>query len=178
MGGHVSTTAPAIESSCSQSSPRASEKAIISLMMPLFYTQAALEAAELQEAARIWKLITMNQSKRFNELKASDPDMQVKLAGDYLHVVFYKRLFDVHPSCRNLFNRAVNKMNIIPMISLVLSKINDEQGLKNTLCNLVNVHNKIGVKAVECESPSPPVFPSLPFSFSPLSAHWEDRVGF
>lgn len=164
MGAQVSS-APQVQQSAAQSGRSASAQSlgsktaamsadnreIIALLMPLFYIKAPLLPSELEEATRVWKIIVKNQSKHFAELKTANPNLQPKLVSEYLHLVFYNRLFEVHPGCRGMFNRALNKMNLLPMISLVLSKLDDEPSLRKTLNNLVNVHNRIGIKAVECK---------------------------
>lgn len=147
----MSTSAPAVQLAVNISSKPSTErdKEVIALLMPLFYTKAPMTPTELSEANRIWQIIVRNQSKHFAALKAANASLAPKLASEYLHLVFYNRLFEVHPGCRGLFSRALNKMNLLPMISLMLSKLGEPESLHKTLLNLVNVHNKIGIKAVE-----------------------------
>eukprot|EP01039_Chlorochromonas_danica_P002896 gene2896-3161_t len=126
----------------------ATEEEIVALLMPLYYTTEPLTAEEREAAVYVWKLIVKNQCQHFNTYKTMHPE-RFKTVADFLHITFYERLFEIHPSCRSLFTRDISKMNLIPMVSLCLTKFDDPVGLKRSLANLVNVHNHIGVKAVE-----------------------------
>jgi hypothetical protein len=128
-----------------------SEADIIRLLMPMYFTMQPLQQDELNAANHVWKLIVRNQCAHFNAIKAAHPEKNYQGVAEYLHTVFYERLFLVHPSCRSLFQRAVSKMNLIPMISMFLTKLDQPDQLRKSLLNLVNVHNKIGIKAVECK---------------------------
>lgn len=128
-----------------------SERELVRLLMPLYCTSEPLTEEEKEAAAQVWKLIVRNQSAAFNDFKAAHPQTELKSVSELLHVVFYERLFLIHPSCRGLFLRSMNKMNLVPMISLCLSKLDAPHSLTASLINLVTVHNRLGVKAAECK---------------------------
>eukprot|EP00981_Chlorochromonas_danica_P015531 scaffold12976_cov188-Ochromonas_danica.AAC.2 len=126
---------------------------LVKLLMPLYYTTEPITAEEKEAVSYVWKLIVRNQCAHFNAYKAAHPEKGLKLVTEFLHILFYERLFLIHPSCRELFQRSISKMNMVPMISLCLSKFEEPDKLQKSLANLVSVHNNLGVKAVECKPP-------------------------
>lgn len=137
----------------------ASEADVVALLMPLYHTSEPLTIEEKEAAEYCWRLSVKNQCQCFHSWKAAHPDCGLKIVGEFLHVCFYERLFLIHPSCRSLFQRDISRMNLIPMVSLCLTKLGDRAQLRKSLVNLVSVHNRIGVKAVECK-------PSLPITLT------------
>eukprot|EP01039_Chlorochromonas_danica_P010542 gene10542-11679_t len=163
MGGSVSSTAEKIvlngpgrtndqgdEKNCCPGQSLGERDLLVRLLLPLYYTSEPLTEEENEAAIVVWKMIVRNQSVAFSAYKATHPETaEVKSVSELLHLIFYERLFLIHPSCRGLFLRSMNKMNLVPMISLCLSKLDTPNSLATSLTNLVIVHNRLGVKAAE-----------------------------
>lgn len=148
MGG--STSAP----SAPPPPQHSSMEEIIAFVRPIFYTDDAITKEELDAATLVWKMILNNKSQHFLSLRAADPNFVPLNCMEYFYDIFYNRLFDVHPSCRTLFKKSISKQGsfFLRMISLLLTEIDDKEKFFRTLENLANIHNKMGVKAVECKS--------------------------
>ena len=121
--------------------------------MPLFYTKIPITPEEKAAADHAWKMIVNNHCQYFFETKAQHPEIEHKLVQEYFYDVFYNRLFDVNPSCRVLFQKSINKQGsfLLRMISMLLQEVEEPEKFKKTLANLTHIHNKMGVKAVECK---------------------------
>lgn len=124
---------------------------IVEFVMPLYYTKAALTPEEVDAAGKVWKMVVNNRSAHFDKMKQNDPTIVHANVMEYFYEVFYTRQFDVHPTCKSLFKRPINKQGsfLLRIISLLLAEIEDTEKFHNTLVNLTQLHNKIGVKAVE-----------------------------
>lgn len=129
------------------------EEEIVRFVMPLFYTQEPLKPEEMDAAVKAWKMIVNNQCQHFFQMKAQHPEIEFKLVSEYFFDVLYNRMFDVNPSCRGLFHRSINKQGsfLLRMISLLLTEATDPPKFRKTLINMTELHNKLGVKAVECK---------------------------
>lgn len=127
-------------------------KDIKRFVLPIYYTSAKITADEIDAALVVWKMITSNKCEHFDRLREANPALEWRICPDYFPIVFYDRLFLIHPQCRQLFLRPINKQGgyLIQYISLCLHQLADEEKLKQTLLYLAQVHNKIGVKAYEC----------------------------
>lgn len=126
---------------------------MVSLLMPLYYTTEPMTAQETSAAKKAWNMIVGNQCQNFFDFKKANPHRPCRFAAQYLHTCFYQRLFTVHPSCKALFVKASNSMNLTPTISLILTKLDHPENFEKSLQALVAMHNKMGVKAAECKSP-------------------------
>ena len=157
MGGSASTA----QNPVTQHQPKGNEpiskeriNEIVKFILPLYYTKIPLQPGEKDRAEKSWKMIINNQCPHFNELKIDHPTMnQDQLCMDYFFDVFYNRMFDIHPSCRGLFHRSINKQGSFfgRMFSLLLDEIEEPEKFNKTLANLTHLHNKIGIKAFECK---------------------------
>jgi hemoglobin-like flavoprotein len=154
MGSSPSTTA-AIARAAEQlqnEQAKKTEEEIAQFVMPIFYTKDQITTEELAAATAAWKLIVNNKAKYFLAKKAADPDRYPMMTCmEYFYDVFYNRLFDVHPSCKPLFKKSINRQGsfFVRMVSMLLGDVADSEKWFKTLDNLANIHNKMGVKAVE-----------------------------
>ncbi len=127
---------------------------IVGFLLPLYYTKQPFAPGEKDLAEKSWKMILNNQCPHFNQLKKTHPEMsQDQSCFDHFFDVFYGRMFDVHPSCRGLFHKTINKQGSFfgRWISLLFSEMDEPQKFYTSLANLTHLHNKIGVKAFECK---------------------------
>lgn len=152
MGATVSTTHKVAERVESVNV----EKEVIPFVMPIYYTEEPITQNELDAAMKVWKMILNNRSEHFLALKRVNTDKDVQEAEncmDYFMHNFYIRLFDIHPNCQKLFHRSIHKQGsfFLRFLSMCVAEVSEPEKLEKTMENLANIHNKIGVKAVECE---------------------------
>ena len=124
-------------------------------MLPLYYTNEPILPAEAAGAIQAWKMIMNDKSLHFKALKANSieqPYPHVNCMELFYHT-FYTRLFDVHPIAKTLFHRSINKQGtfFVRFISMAIDQIGDPEKWYKTFKNLTDIHNKLGVKAVECK---------------------------
>lgn len=165
MGGAPSSTASAskVASHANPSAVLDMEKEIIPFVMPIYYTTAPILPIELEAATKAWKMILNNRCENFNRMKKEQNPTAAELenATEFFFHVFYERLFDIHPGCRKLFTRSIHKQGsfFLRFFSMCIAEIDEPEKLEKTLENLTNIHNKMGVKAVECKIPLHATFP-------------------
>lgn len=149
MGGN--TSAPSVPP---PSQAHASEAEIEAFVRPIFYSPDPITKEELDAATAVWKMILNNRSQHFLNIRASDPNFVPLNCMEYFYDIFYNRLFDVHPSCKPLFKKSISKQGsfFLRMISLLLTELEEKEKFVKTLENMAHIHNKMGVKAVECKS--------------------------
>jgi hypothetical protein len=150
MGGNVSVPLPQTTEGVPVKQ-RVSE--ILPFVKPLYHTAQPFGPNERETAERTWKMILNNQCDNFSHVKASTLNFPHANAIEWFYDIFYNRLFDVHPGCKTLFHRSINKQGsfFVRMFSLLITEVDDAEAFKKTLDNMVNLHNKIGVKAFECK---------------------------
>lgn len=153
MGGSASTNASEI---AIQAMKKRTEEEVIAFVMPIYYSKVPLLPEEKDKAIKAWKYISTGQSPEFFRLKKEDPNnVPCKSPMEFFGNQFYRRLLEVHPTCRGLFTKSTMKQGqlLLRMISFALSELdeNDDAKFLKTFQNLASCHNKIGVKAVECE---------------------------
>lgn len=126
---------------------------IVAFVMPVYYTKAPITPEELDAATKVWKMVVNNRCAHFDQMKKDDPEIKHENVLDYFYEIFYTRQFDVHPTCKPLFKRPINKQGsfLVRIISLLLTELEEPEKFHKTLVNLTRLHNKIDVKAVECE---------------------------
>lgn len=132
------------------------ESEVIPFVMPIYYTEEPITPHELEAALKVWKMILNNRSEHFLALKRANTDKDVQEAEncmDYFMHNFYLRLFDIHPNCQKLFHRSIHKQGsfFLRFLSMCVAEVSEPEKLEKTMENLANIHNKIGVKAVECK---------------------------
>jgi hypothetical protein len=154
MGGTPSTNVPVTVVAQKLVSLDEMEKEIIEFVKPIYYTDVPITEEEMNAAVNVWKLILNNRSEAFFKIKKEDPTIEFETCMDFFFHTIYTRLFDIHPDCRGLFHRSINKQGsfLLRFISMCIADWNDQQKWDKTLIQLANIHNKLGVKAVECTS--------------------------
>lgn len=135
-----------------------SEEFAISLVLPLYYTKLPLTKEEVDGAVIAWKSIVNNRSPYFHKLKKEKLEVGEifphQVCSEYFAELFYSRLFDVHPHSRGLFRDSKMKMRLYFMSSIsaiIDALVEDQDRFLSSLRNMAKVHNRIGVKAVECK---------------------------
>lgn len=151
MGAAVSTTQTVSERVDLQNV----EKEVIPFVMPIYYTDEPITPEEKDGAMRVWKMILNNRSEHFLALKRENKEKDVQDAEncmDYFMHNFYIRLFDIHPNSKQLFHRSIHKQGsfFLRFLSMCVAEVSEPEKLDKTMENLANIHNKLGVKAVEC----------------------------
>ena len=123
---------------------------LISLMLPVWYTQETLTHHDMDIAKTAWNMILQDTSQEFLRLKGTD-NFPYSSAVVWFFDTFYHRLFDMHPSVRPLFKNGLVTQGkfLVKMISMLLGSIDDEQAFDESLYKLVVTHNARGVKASE-----------------------------
>eukprot|EP00981_Chlorochromonas_danica_P007377 scaffold1699_cov252-Ochromonas_danica.AAC.11 len=140
--------------SANRTSPTAAGKSveeILRFVTPVYHTRQPLSPKELEAVILTWRMIAGNKCPEFNRLREANPNLEWKICPEYFPIVFYDRLFDVHPQCRQLFLRPINKQGgyLVQYLSLCIDQLTDPIKLKQSLIYLAQVHNKIGIKAYE-----------------------------
>ena len=128
-------------------------------MMPVFYVDETLNAADVDLAKASWKSITDDTAPGFVALKGT-PGFDFPSCIMFFFDNFYSRLFDVHPMCRPMFKAGLKSQGkfLVKMISMALSMIDDNQKFTQTMVKLTETHNVRGVKAIECMFAYPSVW--------------------
>lgn len=140
MGGGISTEVHANKS----------EKEIIALMMPLYYTHDAVITPEFLDMARnSWASVTENRAPAFVALKGTDKEFGTGV--EMFYTVFYERLFDIHPMCKPLFAKGIEGQGrfLVKMMALILTTVTDKKKFHASMSELALRHCERGVKAVE-----------------------------
>eukprot|EP00981_Chlorochromonas_danica_P005914 scaffold1236_cov170-Ochromonas_danica.AAC.5 len=127
------------------------EAALAKVLMPLYFTTEAITDSEKTAAKKTFNLILGNQCEAFNRYKAEHPSTPCKTAMQFMHALFFQRLFHMHPACKPLFSHGTHKMDILPILTMFFSLIDQPDRLKSGLKHFIDVHCRLGVKAIECE---------------------------
>jgi hemoglobin-like flavoprotein len=127
------------------------EAEITKFVLPIYYSNLPPSNEEFTAAYDAWKLILNNRSPHFLSKKAADPTFMFENCNEYFFHVFYNRFFDIHPDVRVLFTKPINKQGsfLLRFITMCLDAWNDQEKWDKNLINLTNIHNKMGIKAVE-----------------------------
>lgn len=127
------------------------EAALAKVLMPLYFTTEAITDSEKTAAKKTFNLILGNQCEAFNRYKTEHPLTPCKTAMQFVHALFFQRLFHMHPACKPLFSHGTHKMDIVPILTMFFSLIDQPDRLKSGLKHFIDVHCRLGVKAIECE---------------------------
>lgn len=128
------------------------DEEIIKVVLPLYYNKEPLQQNEREAAVAAWRMIMNNTSAHFKKMKKEGgPDYPHKTCMELFYYTFYTRLFDVHPIAKTLFHRSINKQGtfFVRFISMAISQLDDEEKWTKSFTNLTEIHNKMGVKAIE-----------------------------
>lgn len=150
MGGASSSN---VSDLAAQALQKKTEAEIVAFVMPIYYSKVPLLPHEKEMATKAWKYISTGQAQEFYRLKREDPDnTPCKTPMEFFGNQFYRRLLEVHPTCRGIFTKSTLKQGelLLRMLSFAVSELNeDETKFNKTFHNLANCHNRIGVKACE-----------------------------
>jgi hypothetical protein len=130
------------------------QKDIVNLMMPVYFDDSAITDEECRLAGECWGMILNEKSVFFTEVLRKTPDFKYTQCITYFFDLFYQRLFLVHPMARSLFKRGIKSQGkfLVRLITLALSEIRDDVKWNKSFTKLAEMHNEIGVKAIECKS--------------------------
>mmetsp|Transcript_6195 Transcript_6195/g.9345 ORF Transcript_6195/g.9345 Transcript_6195/m.9345 type:complete len:207 (+) Transcript_6195:119-739(+) len=123
----------------------------IALMMPAYYMPTADVGPNDIAAAKVsWSLITDDKAQPFLFGK-KERLFQYSTCIGWFYVVFFERLFDVHPACKPLFTAGVISQGkfLVKMITLSLHQLDEQEAFINTMHTLAVRHCERGVRAVE-----------------------------
>lgn len=131
---------------------RGTEKQIILLMMPVYYTHdAAIGEKELHLAKLSWGYVIEDKSPAYLEKKKNDPNFHQASCISWFYSIFYERLFDVHPMCRPLFTSGIISQGkfLVKMVSLILNSLKNKDKFTKTMEDLALRHCERGIRGVE-----------------------------
>ena len=102
---------------------------IVSVMMPVYYTEEEITEQDLNLAIDCWQHIVSDTSPEFKMKKETDPSFQFSSCVSWFFSNFYARLFDVHPMCRSLFKTGLQTQGrfLISMVSLCINQLKREK---------------------------------------------------
>lgn len=128
-----------------------SQKAIVELMMPLYFDPVDCTHEEHKAAEAAWNLVLTDKSPEFLARKGTEGFPYLSNV-TFFFDTFYCRLFDIHPAAKELFKHGMKGQGkfLVMMISLSLSEIEKPAQFDKTLIKLAEIHYKKAVKAVEC----------------------------
>lgn len=131
---------------------------LLQMMMPVYYIDKPMEPEALTLAKKTWESISKDSSRHFTAMKKGDPAFSKKYERciDYFNDIFFIRLFDVHPLAKVLFHKKNEKQEkatqnkfLARMLTMALLDIDDQTRWDQTFTKLAEMHNEMGVKAVE-----------------------------
>lgn len=67
------------------------------LMYPMFFIDKPLTSDEIEGVKLSWDYIMLGTSSEFEKQTRSDPDFPYRSCEEWFQIIFYERLFDVHP---------------------------------------------------------------------------------
>lgn len=124
---------------------------LVKIMLPVYFVDEEMTDQEIKLVDDNWSAILYDSTLVYKE-KRQDPTFTYNSAATYFFALFYNRLFDVHPVSRDLFkNMEGQGQFLIRMVQLALSERESPKNFQLSLIRLAEVHNRRGVKAVECK---------------------------
>lgn len=70
---------------------------VVRLMMPVYFTEDAVTAEDLNVAKMTWDMVLNDTATNFIKRKRDDPEFPYGSCMIMFYDSFYQRLFDVHP---------------------------------------------------------------------------------
>lgn len=127
---------------------------IIDAMMPVYYIHNSIvTAGDISIAKESWELITDDKSNEFIKQRNNSQNNNFHFTSciGWFYVVYYERLFDIHPLCKPLFTTGIISQGkfLVKMISLTLNQLHDPSNFHAIMKGLALSHCSKGVKAVE-----------------------------
>jgi len=103
MGGGASTSKSAYEVARKF---KRSDMDIVKLMMPVYFVEDRVDVRDIDLAKGVWTMIIDEKNPNFERQKLAG--LEAGAEGEdlptscmmWFYDIFYKRLFDVHPTCR------------------------------------------------------------------------------
>jgi sulfur relay (sulfurtransferase) DsrC/TusE family protein len=115
------------------------------IVMPPYYIEDAfLSEEEMTHIRESWQLIMDDKAAGYLKSK-EEGDLSEEHSGVvFFYESFYKRLFDVHPSSRTLFQSNLDKMGamLVGMLTSAVSLLNNISELAPRLEGLAKMHSK------------------------------------
>jgi len=128
------------------------QAALVKLVLPVYYTEDSLNAAEVTDAKFVWDAI-LNDTAPAYLAKKKDVSFQEEYGScvTWFFSMFYTRLFDVHPSAKVMFKAGIKSQGkfLVQMLTLALTLCLNEEKLNKVMLTLAEKHNERGVKAIE-----------------------------
>ena len=126
------------------------DKEIMRYMLPIYYTSDTLTSRDIDIAHATWNMVLDDSAPEFVRMMESGDDSNPNCVA-WFYTIFYNRLFDVHPGCRQLFTREMMTQGsfLVRMISLSLQEMHDMDNFRDMMCSLAEKHCTYGVKGVE-----------------------------
>lgn len=120
---------------------------------PAYYTKVNAKPEDLQIAVDQFEMIVKNNAPGYLEnIKSSNSVYKNESCIVFFFDSFYERLFTVHPSSANLFNRGMRCQGnaLVQMINIALTVYEDDKTFDGALKQIAEYHYQKGVKAYEC----------------------------
>jgi hypothetical protein len=129
---------------------------IVHFIRPIYYNAQTILPYEVERVAASWKIMVNDKAEEYWRLKREFPEnVPCKTSIDFFGNRFFKRLIEIHPSCKPLFTKSTMAMGqiICAMFTTLVTAIHNGEHEKwmKTIEELVERHNQIGVHAVECK---------------------------
>eukprot|EP01035_Chromulina_nebulosa_P019746 gene19746-25678_t len=97
-----------------------------------------------------WNNILNNTSNEYKQAKRNGQLDPTKSCREWLEIIFYQRLFDVHPACKAMFTSPDSQGKFLTsLFSFIFTVLDDEDKFNRRLEQLAQSHCKRGVKACE-----------------------------
>lgn len=130
---------------------------LLQMMMPVYYIDKVMEDTTLALAKKSWNTIQTDTARHFNKMRREKPELEkYENCISYFNDIFFVRLFDVHPMAQVLFYKSNEKAEkqsqnkfLARMLTMALLDIDDQSRWDMTFTKLAEMHNEMGVKAVE-----------------------------
>ncbi|RYY87191.1 hypothetical protein EON63_04435 [archaeon] len=123
--------------------------------MPSYYTTEKVTREECSLAQTVWNDVLNNTAPRYCLQKESYEGFGTNYptAMDYFTYTFFARLFDIHPACRFVLSKVMNRNKFIKIIvAFLLSDFwEDEKATKISVEHFLKMHHNRGVRTVECK---------------------------
>lgn len=128
------------------------DHAAVKLMLPVYYSSAALTREDILMASNSWDLIESGAVPEYIRLQQCTPreEFPFTTAAAWFSNVYFSRLFDVHPLSRSMFlDPRVRQRFLSSFMGFVFTAVTDKANFKKKFSLLAITHCHRGVKAIE-----------------------------